>query len=193
MLGTVVALSLVVSTSAHETTALDEHHLAARLIRCAKEAGACLVLVTSPHPGVGKTHLLQLVERCGPRICTERLAVGPAKELLDKLERGDGDADIWFLEGPALLDPNGALSMDPALWRAIDGAIVVAMGHVTTREDLRACNERLSALGVRPIGVVWNERDHPSISRFWSDAKARLVGMFQSRRAAAGVTAEKAA
>jgi len=162
--------------------ALAEQHLAARLLYCAQQAGACIVLVTSAHRGEGKTHLLEVLARRAPRISAHTLATGPANHLYRELESGRLVADLCFMECPALLDDPEGDDPNPALWGAVDGAVIVALGHTTTRADLRTCQERLKALGVRPLGVVWNEHEHPPPDVLWQTILRRITQWWPGRR-----------
>jgi hypothetical protein len=154
---------------------IAEHHLAARTFSAITQASARVVFVTSARRGDGKTHLVNLLERRAAALLRERVRVLSASKWSPKERVSKASGVLSLLDGPALLEGPECMALPPELWSGVGGALLVVRGHGTTRADVRTCCERLEALGVPCLGVIWNERDHPPIVDLWR----RLLGRFK--------------
>jgi len=138
---------------------LTEHKLVASAFQAADLAGARRVLLVSANPGDGKSHLARCILRhattvtdAGVRICT-----------LQDLGCHEDEGYLW-VDGLTLLEEPGPRLLTPSVRASLDGALLVARGMATTRREIEECGQRLRALGLDPLGGIWNECDHPPAS-----------------------------
>ena len=140
-------------------TLREEHKLVARAHQAAQASNARRILLASPRSGDGKTHLADCIERYASVVSDEHFEIRPLAAQPWRKEQPDGY--VW-VDGVALLEAEGAVALTPAVRASLDGALLVARGMLTTREELRECADRLRVLGVPVLGGVWNEFGCPS-------------------------------
>lgn len=152
-------------------TQIAEHRTVARAFHAADQAKARRILLVSAHQGDGKSHLARCIARHARSVTdqpVELLGLEGA-EPLSECEQGY----VW-VDGLALLEGEGACALYPSFRASLDGALFVARGMATTRAELAECSERLEVLGVRLLGGVWNEYDHPPAAEALSEIKNEL-------------------
>ena len=135
-------------------TLREEHKLVARAFQAAQAANARRILLASAHAGDGKTHLARCIERHASAVSDAHFEIRAFSAQPSFTDRSDGY--VW-VDGVALLEAEGAAALTPAVRASLDGALLVARGMVTTRDELRECADRLRVLGMPVLGGVWNE------------------------------------
>lgn len=139
-------------------TSREERTLVARAFHMTLSANARRILLVSPLPGDGKTHLAHCILRHANVVTDEQVRVLALESLPSRAETATGY--VW-VDGVSLLDGAGAAALTPAMRAWFHGALLVVRGMVTTREQVRECAEQLRILGMDVLGGVWNERDCP--------------------------------
>ncbi len=117
------------------------------------------LLVVSPRAGCGKTTWMEEILPYLRESIPGRVHAARSYEL-PFLEPDDyGDRCLLLLEGPSLVEGGGELGLSPKWRQTIEAAIIVARARWTTAAELEASARRLRNLRIRPLGLVWNERD----------------------------------
>ena len=94
-----------------------------------------------------------------------------------------------------MLEAEDYLGVSEAWINAFDAAIIVVMGRVSRRDQLKTTVDWLNACGIKPLGIIFNENANPSFAarfaRMWPWATAKFSGLrlglrrkFQRERAA---------
>jgi len=174
-------MSIAVGSNQHRaTTELERQLLARRLAvhvsAAVRKSGCKCVLLTSPNRGDGKSAFIELL---GAEL--EHFSQVPFRVLAaDQLMQYDPDMmpedRVVLVHGPAMLEGEEILNLRDDWIAAFDGAIVLVMGRKTHRRDLRRALDWLQAVGIEPIGLVYNEFMAPPLS-------ARLAAFWRRMRA----------
>jgi hypothetical protein len=130
----------------------------ARAFHAADSADARRILLVSARSGDGKTHFAQCILRHASVVTDAPYQV---KAFATRDPREESNHGYVWVDGVALLEGEGPAALTPSVRSSIDGALLVVRGMVTTRAQVADCADRLSALGVRVLGGVWNEFDCP--------------------------------
>ncbi len=172
-------------------TASAEELLAGRLLAegvaaAVERTGARRLLVVSARRGDGRTHLIETLEAMVDDQQAGR--TGQAWSFLTLAEaaaRGPGticEGCRLVIDGPALLDGDGAIGLEPGWLEVVDGVIVVLLAGRTTEAELALVRARLEALQLPLLGAVWNERHDQgfgkALSRLRQRAWSRLGRLF---------------
>ncbi|MGB5285772.1 MAG: hypothetical protein WCB63_06180 [Polyangiales bacterium] len=148
-----------------------EQSLVARAFHTVQSADARRILLVSAHSGEGKTHFAQCIARHASTVTDEPIQVEVFATAPPLAERTHGY--VW-VDGVSLLEGQGAAALTPSVRASFDGALLVARGMVTTREQVANCADELSIRGVRVLGGVWNEFDCPPPAQTLRMLKAGL-------------------
>jgi Mrp family chromosome partitioning ATPase len=165
----------------HVEQKLLARRLAAHVVSAVEKSGARTVLVTSPTSGSGKSTLLQLIAPELDHIAPDRFRAYGRRVLDDTNpeEFGD-DSRIKLIDGPSMLEADDFLTVSDRWMTAFDGALIVVMGRVSRRSSLETTVAWLEASGIRPIGIVFNELQAPSLTqrmhRLWARVTGNRVG-----------------
>ena len=153
---------------------LAEHKLVARAFQAADQGDARRVLLVSANPGDGKSHLAQCIVRHAATVTDAAVRVHNLTALQDPGFAPD-DGYLW-IDGLTLLDEPGPRLLTPSVRASLHGALLVARGMRTTRRDIEESGERLRALGLRPLGGIWNECDHPPAAEALRELRSSVSG-----------------
>lgn len=131
-----------------------------------------VVIIVSGRAGEGRTTLAMA-------LCSALRQLSPSpvhrltmRELRDVPEQDEG---TLVIDGPALLEGDGPLSVSSAWWARIDSAIVVAAARDVPVDDLAAVGHALESRSVKRLALVANERDRPPVARALRDALNALL------------------
>lgn len=155
-------------------TQIAEHRTVARAFHAADQAKARRILLVSAHNGDGKSSLARCIARHASSVTDEPVEL---RELRTSEPLPESDRGYTWVDGLALLEGEGACALFPSFRASLDGALFVARGMATTRAELTECAERLEVLGVRLLGGVWNEQEHPPAA----EALSAIKGDFRKR------------
>ncbi len=135
-------------------TLREEHKLVARAFQSAEQANARRILLASARTGDGKSEFARCIERYAHVVSDQPIRV--CSFSAQRWQEEPSEGFVW-VDGVALLEGGGAAALTPAVREHLDGALLIARGMVTTREQLRECAERLRVLGMPVLGGVWND------------------------------------
>lgn len=147
-----------VGVSKSSNTLRMEQSLVARAFHAVESAGARRVLLVSAYSGDGKTHFAQSIVRHASTVTDEPIEVQNFATAPPQAERLHGY--VW-VDGVSLLEGQGAAALTPTVRASFDGALFIARGMVTTREEIANCAEELHIRGIPVLGGIWNEFDCP--------------------------------
>ena len=135
-----------------------EHRLVARAFEAAKAANAWRILLVSARTGDGKSYFARCIQRHASAVTDKPFEIQPFGTPRPRPESPTGY--VW-VDGVALLEGDGAAVLAPAIRASVDGALLVARGMVTTREEVADCASQLRTLGMPVLGGIWNDSDCP--------------------------------
>ncbi len=177
-----ILLCTQIEMSGFSKMLLAEHKLVARAFQAADQAGARRVLLVSANPGDGKSHLAGCILRHAATVTDAQVRVQTLPALQD-LGCDEDDAYLW-VDGLTLLEEPGPRLLTPSVRASLHGALLIARGMATTRREIEECGQRLRALGLNPLGGIWNECDHPPASEALRGLRSSVSGW--SRRLVPG-------
>lgn len=161
-------------------------HLANEVASVVDKAKAHFVLVTSVARGDGKTRLAGTLKKELGAVAVDRYVVLTWKQL-GTFHPSEFDlSTVVFVDGPAMLEGEEILQIPPDWMEAFDGALLVVMKRETTRADLDEAVSWLTAAGIPPIGVVWNEHRFPPFGTALQRFRDSFRGLFRRRGLDAG-------
>jgi Mrp family chromosome partitioning ATPase len=137
------------------------------------------ILVVSARHGDGKSHLFATLE------AVLAAAEPEAWRFLDVAEAAEIDPGSIeapcrvLIDGAALLDGDGGISLDERWMAALDGALIVLLAGRTTEAEVAQLRARLDALEIPPVGVVWNDRDDSGLKSLLGALKRRASAVRQ--------------
>jgi hypothetical protein len=150
---------------------LNRRHLGWRVAACLPE-GPCALLVVSPR---NRDARQPVAEAVAAEMARERKEPVRLLALEDLSAYPDPDlAETVLVIGPALLE--GAALLDiPRPWlQRFDASIIVSTKDKTRLRDLLRARDRLDAMGIEALGVVW-WRARPAARRGLAGALRRAV------------------
>jgi hypothetical protein len=129
------------------------------------------VLIVSAKAGEGKTFFIDLIrdhlEKFYSHVNTLDLS-----ELSEK-EPEVFDGRVVVIDGPSLNEGPSSLQL-PRKWQiAIDSAVILVMGRQSGSTDLKETELRLEAMGIRSIGVIFNELKIPTFRSLMNSLRFR--------------------
>jgi Mrp family chromosome partitioning ATPase len=138
---------------------LDRRLLAEGVAAALRGSPSRYILVVSARNGDGKSHLFHTLES------VLAVAEPQAWTFLD-LASAAGLSPTHFpapvrvlIDGASLLDGDGGIDLGEEWMNALDGALIVLLAGRTTENEVAQLRNRLDALEIPPVGVVWNDRD----------------------------------
>lgn len=166
---------------------LFARRIAVKIISAIRDAGVNTVVVTSPDVGAGKTFLTRLIAPEFEHIEPGRYLVVPHQKLAGLRPHLRDENLVVIVDGPAMLDGDGFLSLPDEWVHAFDSSVLVVMGRQTDRDRLGECVKWLLASNIKPIGTIYNERLCPAPSwrlrQFSAWVKGPLRERFFGKRA----------
>jgi hypothetical protein len=86
----------------------------------------------------------------------------------------DAEAKVRFLTCMGIASGTHALALTPLRAVEVDAAVVLVRARTTDRHALELGRDRLTALGLPVIGMIWNRADIRTVRNIFPRAKARL-------------------
>ena len=142
------------------------------LAREVLRSDARVVLVVSGRAGEGRTTLVGALTSALHELSAGSVGLRTMRDLDDAPSASDG---IVVIDGPALLEGEGPLSVSTAWWAKIDAAIVVTSAREVSVDELASFGRELELRGVKRLALVANERDRPPVARAFRDALDALA------------------